>query len=212
MRSMRKLRLIGDIHGDLHEIYSLIQTMYDYDLTIQLGDFGIGFGAEDYLLDLNPEFVRILQGNHDNPSLIKQFPHDLGRFGVFNFYGYKIFFVAGAWSIDQAKRKPGFTWWHDEELGFKEQTDCLDLWEEVCESIDLVISHDCPNDIARWILRKEPFGSATGRLLQEILKIHEPPLWKFGHWHTNFKCRLGKTEFQCLDINKQLVLNIEEKE
>lgn len=209
---MRKLRLIGDIHGDLHEIYSLIQTMYDYDLTIQLGDFGIGFGAEDYLPDLNPEFVRILQGNHDNPSLIKQFPNDLGRFGVFDFYGYKIFFVAGAQSIDEYIRKPQINWWHNEQLGFKEQNDCLDLWEEVCESIDLVISHDCPLDVTRWILRQEPRGSATGRLLQEMFKIHEPPLWIFAHYHINFKCKMNKTEFKCLGLNKQLVLNIEEKE
>lgn len=203
------LRLIGDIHGEYREIYEIIRTQFDYDLTIQLGDFGVGFGTvESYLNDLNSDRVKILHGNHDNPTILANYPHDLGRFGVYDFYGMKIFFVAGAWSIDQQYRKPGFTWWHNEELSFKEITDCLDLWEKVCNDIDLVITHDCPNSVSQIILKKAPILTSTGRLLEEMFKIHQPPKWRFAHWHLDFECKIGNTKFKCLNINKQEVFEV----
>lgn len=67
---MKKLRLIGDLHADHDAINDVLQSCHHYDLTIQLGDFGAGFGAEAYLPLISPNTFKVLQGNHDNPILV----------------------------------------------------------------------------------------------------------------------------------------------
>ena len=130
----------------------------------------------------------------------------LGRFGVFEIGDKKIFFIAGAWSIDQAYRTPGLSWWAEEELNFTEAEECLNLWESVCKDIDLVISHDGPPNFTQHIKNVFPIETHTGRLLWEMYKIHQPPLWRIGHWHKSFEKKIGNTIFKCLDINEEEIL------
>jgi len=200
------LRLIGDLHGDHRAINQILQSCHRYDLTIQIGDYGAGFGAEAYLTLIGEDKFRVLHGNHDNPSILARYPHDLGRFGVFEIGDKKIFYVAGAWSIDQAYRTPGLSWWAEEELSFTEAEECLNLWESVCKDIDLVISHDGPPNFTQHIKNVYPIETHTGRLLWEMYKIHQPPLWRIGHWHKSFEKKIGNTIFKCLDINEEEIL------
>jgi len=202
-----ELRLVGDLHGDHFAIIEVLQSCHLYDLTIQLGDFGVGFGAECYLPLVSHDKFRVLQGNHDNSSLLARYPHDLGRFGVFEFGKKKIFYVAGAWSIDYGNRTPGLSCWPDEELSLKESDDCLDLWEEVCGEIDIVLSHDGPPNFTQNIKKEFPIETHTGRLLWEMWKIHAPPKWIIAHWHRSFSKTIGKTKFQCLDINEEKIIS-----
>ncbi len=204
---MATLRLMGDVHGDPKAINELVQSCDRYDLSIQVGDFGVGFGAETFLDRVSSEKLRVLHGNHDNWDILKKYPHDLGRFGVFEFASKKIFYVAGAWSIDHALRAPGFDWWPTEELSYDEASKCLDLWESVCGDIDLVITHDAPPNVGYHILGHFPTDTHTGRLLWEMFKIHNPPMWRFGHWHKTFRKTIGTTDFKCLNINEVEVLN-----
>jgi predicted phosphodiesterase len=95
-----RIQFVGDIHGNIQAIDALRLNHTQYDLTIQVGDFGIGFGAEGYLGYFDPNLFKILFGNHDNYFTLSQYPHNLGRFGIYNFNGYKIFFIGGAWSRD----------------------------------------------------------------------------------------------------------------
>ncbi len=203
---MATLRLVGDVHGDYQALNELTQSCQFYDLTIQIGDFGIGFGAEKFLDRVSSDRLRVLHGNHDNWNILKQYPHDLGRFGVFEFAGKQIFFVAGAWSIDHALRTPGYDWWSCEELSYEEADQCLTLWEKVCNDIDLVITHDAPPNVGYHILKAFPTDTHTGRLLWEMFKIHNPPAWRFGHWHKKFQKTIGTTDFRCIDINESEVL------
>jgi len=201
------LRLCGDLHGDSQKINKLLQSCHNYDLTIQLGDFGAGFGAEKYLDNVSSDIFRVLHGNHDDPSILARYPHNLGRFGIFEIGKKKIFFIAGAKSIDIESRTPGYDWWPNEELSFQECDECLTLWEENCKEIDMVISHDGPIPCTQLILKTAPFNTFTGRLLWEIWKIHKPPMWYFGHYHKPFKKKIQSTMFQCLDINETIVLS-----
>ena len=203
---MAKLRLYGDVHGDGKVINDMIQTCHRFDLTIQMGDFGAGFGAEYNLDRADSELLKVLHGNHDNPQILNKYPHNLGRFGVHEFAGKKIFFVAGAWSIDRSYRTPGVDWWEDEELSYTEAEDCLVLWEQVCGEIDLVISHDGPPNFTQLINGSFPKETHTGRLLWEMWKIHQPPLWRIGHWHKSFSKKIENTHFKCLSINEKEVL------
>ena len=203
---MTKLRLIGDVHGNHNVIIDALQTCHQFDLTIQLGDFGAGFGAEAYLPLVSGDKFKVLHGNHDNYDKLISHPHNLGRFGVFDFAGKKIFFVAGAWSIDQQFRKEGVSWWQNEELSTKEAIECLDLWDAECKNIDILLSHDGPSICTQHILKAWPTSTHTGKLLDEIFKIHAPPVWRFGHWHKCFSIKIDNTDFKCLNINEAEVI------
>lgn len=201
------IRLVGDLHGAHIPIVDMLKSCHYYDCTIQLGDFGVGFGAESYIELATSDKLRVLHGNHDNPSILARYPHDLGRFGFIEIAGVKIFFVAGAWSIDQADRIPGLSWWQEEELNMIEGNECLDLWEKYCKDVDVVISHDGPPNATQFILRSFPRETYTGKLLWEMWKIHNPPAWYFGHWHKSFEKKIGQTVFRCLGINEVAFLS-----
>ena len=208
-----KLRLKGDIHGDIHQIDGLKQDYLNYDLTIQIGDYGIGFGNHiDFSLnEFQSDRFKVLAGNHENYEILAQYPHNLGRFGNFEFGGKNIFFVQGAWSIDYQHRTPGLSWWATEELTMKEADECLDLWEEVKDTIDIVITHDGPPNVTMNFLNgRMPVETLTGKVLWEMWKIKNPPRWLFGHWHLSDTRKLGDTIFQCLNINEEVVIDTEE--
>ena len=90
---MHTLRLVGDLHGDPHAINQMKQSVDRYDLTIQIGDFGAGFGAESYLTNADPDKLKIMAGNHDCYEELAKTPYNLGRFGSFDFHGKTVFFV-----------------------------------------------------------------------------------------------------------------------
>jgi len=205
-----RLDLIGDVHGNVGSILSFINNVQDSDYVIQLGDWGAGFGAEE-LLDYFPERFFVLSGNHDNYDVLARYPQNLGRFGVKILDGVKIFFVCGAWSIDQQWRTPGLSWWESEQLNFKECADCLDLWESECHDVDLVISHDGPFNAISVLLGETPIDTNTGRLLYEMWKIHQPPLWRFGHHHKAWRSQIGGTDFRCLNIDECETLEFDSK-
>lgn len=207
-----KLRLIGDIHGNTGALLGLLHDLNDPsndDYVIQIGDFGIGFGAEKELGFFNPAQLGILAGNHDNYAILENYMHNLGRFGVKEIGGKKIFFVSGAWSIDYAWRTPGVSWWPYEELSMEECEQCLQLWERHCSEIDLVISHDGPLNATSLILGSWPHETNTGRLLWEMWKTYEPREWRFGHWHVCWQKQIGDTHFRCLNIEEEEVIDLE---
>lgn len=201
-----KIRLIGDIHGDIRAVGDLLDSCSEYDLTIQLGDFGAGFGTEHYLNQFDSSNFRVLLGNHDNWDVLKKYPHALERFGVLQLDGVKIFYVGGAWSIDQAHRTPGLSWWHTEELNIEEQDHCLELWKSECENVDLFLSHDGPIHSNLQILGSMPIQNRTNVFLYELWRHHEPPMWRFGHWHRTWESQIGLTHFRCLNIEEEEVL------
>lgn len=200
-----KIRLCGDVHGDNQVINRWIQD-HQFDLTIVLGDFGAGFGSEKMLNHADPDKFKVLFGNHDNYNILAEYPHNMGRFGQFEFGGINFFFVGGAWSIDYEFRTPGFDWWENEELSYKESNDCLDLWDEVKNDVDIVLSHDCPISVAHNILGFWPNQTHTSALLQEMYKIHQPKRWYFGHYHKGKTINHQDTVFRCLNINETVLI------
>jgi len=205
---MKKIRLCGDWHGNAGAINNAKQTLNRYDLTIQLGDFGAGFDAEYYLDFIDSDKFKILFGNHDHYFTLSKYPHALKRFGILEFNEKKIFYIGGAQSIDKDLRIPGLNWWSDEELSYKEVNDCLDLYEENCREIDIIISHECPINVGQEVLKSWPRESVTNKMLYEIWKIKEPDQWFFGHYHKSFNKKISNTNFRCLNINEEYVIEI----
>jgi hypothetical protein len=69
---MTLTRLIGDIHGMVYDYKAYAIDKFEGP-TIQIGDFGIGFGQGDHWHESIDAYHvagghRFIRGNHDNPA------------------------------------------------------------------------------------------------------------------------------------------------
>jgi hypothetical protein len=135
----------------------------------------------------------------------------LGDYGWFTHIVYgqllKFFFLAGAWSIDAAKRTDGVDWWHDEELSMADLSKAQEIYEDV--KPDVVISHECPQVAGQYMIDgvigrlgtpRTYNKSRTSTFLQALWEFHQPKKWYFGHHHMNKAFKIGETSFRCVDI------------
>ena len=190
---------VGDFHGDLESLPVLGCPV------VQVGDLGIGFVRphEDAKWVASRDDFWFIRGNHDNPDLCRQHPRYLGDWGSHQF----MFWVSGAWSIDQNFRTEGVSWWRDEELSYADGQKALA--DYIAAKPRLVISHDGPSSLfvedgpmELWQFRP----STTATLLQAMYEAHQPEAWLFGHHHERKDFTLGMTRFRCLNICETLTL------
>ena len=113
--------------------------------------------------------------------------------------GVNFFFYRGAYSIDRQYRTIGIDWWENEEVGIESFMKARELYREV--KPDLVISHECPESISPYLLDPwaKIYQNKTGWALQELFNIHQPKLWRFGHYHKKWSMDVNGTNFKCLD-------------
>lgn len=188
----KKIRVIGDIHGD-YEAYQ--QIISEVDKSIHVGDFGIGFRNDDFQRSEKHRFIR---GNHDNPEKCKGNSHWIPDGTKFE----DVFCVGGGFSIDRDWRTEGVDWWPKEELTYDEFYKIMDVYEAVKPKV--VVSHEGPSElIERMYHDKTIFKphSRTSQALQSMYHIHQPSIWIFGHWHHSRVLNMGDTTFICLGIN-----------
>lgn len=188
--------VIGDIHGKHNEYLQLLARFPD-EASIQIGDFGFGFRTFPDL----PEDAWFFRGNHDSPDLCRENPNYLGDYGYREIGGVKVFFVAGAWSIDQYRRVEGVSWWRDEEMSVAELGKAFDLYLDI--KPDIVLSHDGPKQATDAMLRdvsahKPYMPTRTDQALSAMFAAHQPKQWFFGHWHIDWCGQIGNTTFRCL--------------
>jgi hypothetical protein len=206
---MTLTRLIGDIHGKVYDYQA--HCISDFaGPTIQVGDFGIGFGQGDYWHESLNDFQakgnhRFIRGNHDNPNQCKLMNGWISDGTVEN----DIMFIGGAWSIDNPNAPPGWyrrtagvDWWPDEELGYSDFEKIIDVYNTVRPRV--MITHDCPRSVSRkmffesGLLTGPEYPNKTATALEIMWEIHEPEFWFFGHWHFTRREQIGKTVFQCI--------------
>jgi hypothetical protein len=183
---------IGDVHGKFREYTGLLK-LYKDQPSIQVGDFGIGFGfgvSGEPMPIPNHWFIR---GNHDNPEKCRERSDYLGEFGYREDLG--IFFVSGAFSIDRYLRTEGVDWWPDEELDYRQSLEAITLYEKI--KPEIVVTHDCPNSCGTFVkpAHKVLIPSATGEMLEQMYQIYAPKIWIFGHYHVPFSKIIDKTTF-----------------
>lgn len=207
---MTLTRLIGDIHGIVtdYKVYAI----GDFDgPTIQVGDFGIGFGQSDYWHQSINSFHqlgghRFIRGNHDNPAMCKQ-----------EMIGYipdgtvedDVMFIGGAWSIDNPaappgwfRRTAGYDWWFDEECSDDEFEIMYETYKAVKPRV--MITHDCPAMISYrmfWgsgFIRGPVYPNRTSAWFDRFFQAHQPEFHFFGHWHKTMTFKDGNTTFVCL--------------
>lgn len=198
---VKDIHLLGDIHGDYakHDLCAK-----NNHFTIQLGDFGFNY---DSLKKHDPNYHKVLGGNHDNYDLIVDVPHYLGDFGTFELNAdrvIKIFYIRGADSIDKQLRTVGIDWWADEQLTMVKMREALDLYGQY--KPDVILSHSPPAFAIEWFCNpRMPFG-LTEHCLDAMHEIHSPELHIFGHMHKRKQKQSGQTKFICVDINQTISL------
>lgn len=206
---MTLTRIIGDIHGlfNDYKVYSI----GDFDgPTIQIGDFGVGFGQSDYWHESvdayhNAGGHRFIRGNHDNPFQCKEMSSWIPDGTIEN----DVMFIGGAWSIDNPcappgwyRRTAGYDWWPEEENSDEEFERMYEEYKRVKPRV--MITHDCPARISYemfWgsgFMKGPVYPNRTGEWLDRFFDAHQPNEWYFGHWHKTMTYKSGNTTFQCL--------------
>lgn len=202
-------RIIGDIHGQFNDYRKY--SIGDFDgPTIQIGDFGIGFGQSAYWYTTvdahqNDGTHRFIHGNHDNLTLCKTMRGFIPDGTV---EGHTMF-LGGAWSIDNPsappgwyRRTPGVDWWEDEECTAAEFDLFLDIYATMKPRV--MITHDCPSSVSHemffrtGLVKGIEYPNRTAAALQRMYEVHQPDFHFFGHWHNTVHLKLGNTHFQCI--------------
>ena len=199
------MRLIGDIHGDVYAYRCIADRP-----SIQIGDFGIGFGQSDYWHRSVNDFQRegqhrFIRGNHDNPKACKSMSGYIPDGTVEG----DVMFIGGAWSIDNPvappgwyRRTPDVDWWFDEECSDDQFEHMYNLYVQVKPRV--LITHDCPASIAYQMFWKTGFvqglqyPTRTGTWLDRFYTAHQPQFHFFGHWHKTMRYTHKNTVFQCI--------------
>ena len=213
--------LIGDIHGLFWDYKKLIKDV-GAKRSLQLGDFGLGFLNTMTFPDMSDVegdhlFIR---GNHDNPAICRADKHCAGDFGVLEgrfidgLYD-KLFFIAGAWSIDQAYRTPNISWWEDEQLSHEELGKAIDKYKE--EQPDIVVSHDCPTLILNYLHGSRVIPTRTSQAMDAMFLERKPSYWIFAHHHVSWRKNIDGCTFICLNEMETLdisgrIINISQGE
>ena len=190
------ITIIGDVHGKYERYYKIIRQSDIHPHTIQLGDFGFKYNT---LINLDSNNHKILGGNHDNYDIIHKYPHYLGDYGISIVGEVEFFYYRGAYSIDRQYRTVGIDWWEQEQVTIDQFMKARELYRQ--NKPRIVITHDCPQNIATMMLmpNQRIYENTTGWALQELLNIHEPEYWFFGHWHQSRTITYGRTNFTCLN-------------
>lgn len=199
-----KIAIIGDVHGKYDSYYNIASK---YHRSIQLGDFG--FFREWMKLntsDLDPLNHKIIGGNHDDYDYCVNSPFYTGNHGKL----FDGFFIRGGVSIDRTyrvgERLTGGpkTWWSQEELNFKEMMLAREDYKK-CKP-EIMFSHAPPSCVKQYLFTKNDdlltkFGFSSGYventmvLFDELLIIHKPKLWFFGHMHRSLDKVINGTRF-----------------
>ena len=190
------IAILGDVHGKYKRLHEIVRKKDKYPYIVQIGDFGFDFST---LENVDPNKFKIIGGNHDNYDKIINIPHYLGDYGYTNLNNINFFSYRGAYSIDKQYRTIGIDWWEQEQVGIEQFMKARELYREI--KPDIVLTHDCPDEISHYLLEphQRKYENLTGWALQELFSIHQPKIWRFGHWHVSWRKTIGNTDFRCLD-------------
>lgn len=198
---MLRARLLGDIHGDTRPVGKALM-MEPLLPVIQMGDFGWKAHLER-VVEVEPERLMILGGNHDDYDYLPTMPQCLGDFGLIPGTGSTMF-VRGGLSVDfweriLQERFWGKTWWPEEEMTHFQREQAILLYKDIKPRV--MITHEGPEAAtASWY--PTTITSRTSEMLDRMFEAHQPERWYFAHHHKQAKFELGGTEFRCVNTNE----------
>lgn len=194
--------VVGDVHGEFGKLNTFINKKQPRTV-FACGDFGWWPGHDFGDIKAGKTKIYFCDGNHENHDDLDRirklhpFAESLHtpievlpnvfycpRGTVLYHEGKKILFMGGAYSIDKMWRTPGYDWFPQEQISWRD----LDTIEDVGK-VDIVISHTCPESFLPAIISKLPGGfwekknDPSTSYLEWVLEKCRPEEWFFGHWH-----------------------------
>ena len=218
----------GDIHGK-HDIDKLCsenwrfgQTLTKDDYLIICGDFGCVWANDKTDKELQnwlaaqPWTTLFVDGNHENHTLLKNYPVEIWKGGkihkindsiyhlmrgqIYDIAGYKILTYGGAYSTDRCHRTEGVSWWKDEVPTKWEEKEAIDNLNRHNNEVDIIVTHDIPNTVETelWFLPKRKLSGSFEKVYganhvnpRETYKYFEENIdfkyWFMGHMHEDWK-------------------------
>ena len=203
--------ITGDLHGNIDKSKLNTQSFPQQkeltkdDFVIIAGDFGGIWDesrSENWLLRWleKKRFTTLfVDGNHENFDLLNNYPvttwnggkvHEirpgilhLMRGQVFQIEGMKFFTFGGADSIDKHYRKEGVSWWPQERPAEEEFDEGMNNLAKHNYSVDYIITHTAPLNIAEQLTVCTSFLDPTTIMLSVFQEKISFKRWYFGHFH-----------------------------
>lgn len=192
-----QITLIGDVHSKYERYHRIVRKKDHHPFSVQLGDFGFDYTT---LKNVDPKHHVFIGGNHDNYDKVESVPNYLGNYGhMVNFNGVDFFFYRGAYSIDIQSRTIGIDWWQQEQLKTEDFLKARELYTQI--KPDIMLTHDCPQSLYPYLLHPgaKIYENITSWALEELFNIHQPKIWRFGHFHKSWRMTINGTDFRCLN-------------
>lgn len=207
-----RIIVAGDWHGNtrwaVHVIRMAPQLLAGeaQPLILHLGDFGIwpGTAGRAYREQVQEAcrdhgvVVWFLDGNHEDFTQISR--HSVrrenrwGQQGMYwlprntrwKWHGRQWHALGGAASVDKAVRKPGASWWPEEEI-----TERQARWAREAGPADVLVTHDCPSGVRHsfaapprfWAPEDLARSDAHRERLQRVVNALRPRWIMHGHLH-----------------------------
>ena len=217
-----RIGFAGDWHGNVACATSRLQEFgaAGVSTVYQVGDFGLwpGSGGKSFLRTVDATCEQsdvqlfIVLGNHEDYGRVKLMRTDDAGWLCLKDYprlrfatrghtwvdaaGPRFAALGGAGSIDRSTRRPGVSWWPDEQLT---EDDCARLVTNVhsqgWQRVDVMITHEAPAGLRRlgitaapaWLTPEvEAYCYAQRVRLREAMDEVAPRSLVHGHWHESF--------------------------
>lgn len=214
--------VVGDIHGDLDTYRALLrreETAAGGPLpSIQVGDYGVGLVSEVESREIRRFHLarprhRFIRGNHDDPDEVMAVAGFIPDGTIMG----RVLFLGGA-----AGSSGGPQPLRNTEMDEEAMAETLDRLRGMAVRPDVIVSHDAPQSIAAQLWSEiaaasgqgQPRGarglglvtSRTRLFLDEVLRVVQPSLWLFGHWHHPWAFQTGATHFRCVGYQEAFTL------
>ena len=212
-----KVYFLGDIHGrvpqSIKNLQKTAEANDEHYAVILLGDVGANYYGDERDNVLKDDLTKrknltfyCLRGNHERRPEFPHYPDEETEQFVYmeseypnikylidgkdyNFNGYIVLAIGGAYSVDKFYRlSKGWSWFANEQLTTKEMETIYENWHD--DYVDVIISHTCPfewqpTDLFLPQIDQSTVDNTMERWLSTLEKEIGYQSWLFGHFHDN---------------------------
>lgn len=200
--------ITGDLHGDFGRLCAPeLKKLKSRDVFIICGDFGFVWdGSKEEQKILKKIGKRrydtlFVEGCHDNYDLLKEYPvvaykggkarkisgnlYQLMRGEIYEIDGKSVFAFGGGDSKDSALDLSDETkaFWEEEQPSVQETQHALDQLAAHRNRVDLIVTHDAPGAIKRFLYMDDNELSFIHSLFDEVVSRCTFTHWYFGRYH-----------------------------
>jgi predicted phosphohydrolase len=194
------------MHGDFGRFRnSSIRRLKKDDFLIVAGDFGFLWDKteeEDKTLrkiGKMPYYTLFIEGCHDNYDLINSYPTEdfcggsahhisgklfhLGRGGIFNLCGVRVFAFGGGVSDDISERAAVNRYWAEEAASTEDISMARANLKAIGNSFDIAVTHEAPASIKQFLNFEENLLAPVHYFFDEVKEQCTYQKWYFGKLH-----------------------------